>query len=77
MKQHFAAIERYRERFDNEDAAAPLPESWVGNAEECLMYLLNYMDGGGDCEQVLRSRIAIIAGRLGLDSSRICGKGRA
>lgn len=118
MKQHFAAIERYRERFDDVNTAAPLPESWVENAEECLaylitttrenlllhgdlhhenilrqgeeqwvvidpkgiigdihfdtiQYLLNYVDRGGDCEQVLRDRIAIIADRLGLDPRRI------
>lgn len=40
MKQHFAAIERYRERSCDESTAAPLPESWVENAEECLAYLL-------------------------------------
>ncbi|WP_307207364.1 aminoglycoside phosphotransferase family protein [Paenibacillus harenae] len=118
MKQHFAAIERYRERFDYANTAAPLPESWVENAEECLAYLitttsenlllhgdlhhenilrqgeeqwvvidpkgmigdihfdtiqymLNYENRGGDCEQVLRSRIAIMADRLGLDPRRI------
>ncbi|AIQ30611.1 hypothetical protein P40081_22410 [Paenibacillus sp. FSL P4-0081] len=118
MKQHFAAIERYRERFGDGETAAPLPESWVENAEECLVYLintteenfllhgdlhhdnilrqgeeqwvvidpkgiigdihfdtvqylLNYMDRGGDCEQVLRGRIAIMAERLGLDPRRI------
>ncbi|UKS25345.1 aminoglycoside phosphotransferase family protein [Paenibacillus sp. HWE-109] len=118
MKQHFAAIERYRKRFDDMSIAAPLPESWVENAEECLeylitttpenfllhgdlhhenilrqgeeqwavidpkgiigdihfdtvQYLLNYEDRGGDCEQVLRSRIAIMADRLNLDPRRI------
>ncbi|RAP75686.1 aminoglycoside phosphotransferase family protein [Paenibacillus montanisoli] len=118
MKQHFAAIERYRERFDDADLTAPLPESWVENAEECLsylisttsenlllhgdlhheniirqgeeqwavidpkgiigdihfdtiQYLLNYEDRGGDCEQVLRRRIAIMAEELGLDPRRI------
>lgn len=118
MKQHFAAIERYRERFGDGETAAPLPESWVENAEECLVYLintteenyllhgdlhhdnilrqgeeqwvvidpkgiigdvhfdtvqylLNYMDRGGDCEQVLWGRIAIMADRLGLDPRRI------
>ncbi|MEK4327878.1 aminoglycoside phosphotransferase family protein [Paenibacillus sp. FSL R7-0297] len=118
MKQYFAAIERYRERFDDGNAAAPLPESWVENAEECLVYLimtttenlllhgdlhhdnilrqgekqwvvidpkgiigdihfdtiqylLNYMDRGGDREQVLRGRIALMADRLGLDPRRI------
>jgi streptomycin 6-kinase len=118
MKQHFAAIGRYRERFDDVNIAAPLPESWVENAEECLaylitttsenlllhgdlhhenilrqgeeqwvvidpkgiigdihfdtiQYLLNYENRGGDCEQVLRGRIAIMADRLGLDPRRI------
>lgn len=118
IKQHFAAIERYRERFDAMNAAAPLPESWVENAEECLaylvsttnenfllhgdlhhdnilrhgeeqwavidpkgiigdihfdtiQYLLNYEDRDGDCEQVLRRRIAIMADSLGLDHRRI------
>ncbi|WP_308639818.1 aminoglycoside phosphotransferase family protein [Paenibacillus silvisoli] len=118
MKEHFAAIERYRERFDHPHEAAPLPESWVENAEECLaylisttgedvllhgdlhhdnilrqgenqwavidpkgvigdihfdtiQYLLNYEDRGGDCEQLLRSRIAIMTERLGLDARRI------
>ncbi|GGI46950.1 3'-kinase [Paenibacillus marchantiophytorum] len=118
MKQHFAAIERYRKRFDDMSIAAPLPESWVENAEECLeylitttpenfllhgdlhhdnilrqdeekwavidpkgiigdihfdtiQYLLNYEDRGGDCEQVLRGRIAIMADRLKLDPRRI------
>ncbi|GIP19737.1 aminoglycoside phosphotransferase family protein [Paenibacillus sp. J22TS3] len=118
IRQHFAAIERYRERFDDVNIAAPLPESWVENAEECLaylitttienhllhgdlhhdnilrqgeeqwvvidpkgligdihfdtiQYLLNYEDRGGDCEQVLRGRIAIMADRLGLDPRRI------
>lgn len=40
MKQHFAAIERYRKRFDDMNIAAPLSESWVENAEECLEYLI-------------------------------------
>lgn len=40
MRQHFAAIERYRERFENVNSAAPLPESWVENAEESLAYLI-------------------------------------
>ncbi|NQX68757.1 phosphotransferase [Paenibacillus alba] len=40
MKRHFAAIERYRKRFDDVSIAAPLPESWVENAEECLEYLI-------------------------------------
>ncbi|MBB3128571.1 streptomycin 6-kinase [Paenibacillus rhizosphaerae] len=118
MRQHFAAIERYRERFDDVNIAALLPMNWVENAEECLayliattsenvllhgdlhhenilrhgeeqwavidpkgiigdihfdtiQYLLNYEDRGGDCEQVLRGRIAIIADRLGLDPRRI------
>lgn len=118
IKQHFAAIERYRGRFDDLNISAPLPESWLENAEECLayllattsenfllhgdlhhenilrqgeeqwavidpkgiigdihfdtiQYLLNYEDRGGDCEQVLRSRIAIISDRLGLDPRRI------
>ncbi|WP_190860542.1 aminoglycoside phosphotransferase family protein [Paenibacillus arenilitoris] len=118
MRQHFAAIERYRERFNDVNIAAPLPESWVENAEECLaylitttsenlllhgdlhhenilrqgeekwavidpkgiigdihfdtiQYLLNYEDRGGDCEQVLRRRIAIMTDRLGLDPRRI------
>lgn len=118
MRQHFAAIERYRERFDDESIAAPLPKNWVAYAEECLayllsttsenlllhgdlhhenillhgedewavidpkgvvgdihfdtiQYLLNYEDRGGDCEQVLRGRITIIADRLGLDPRRI------
>ncbi|WNQ11880.1 aminoglycoside phosphotransferase family protein [Paenibacillus aurantius] len=39
MKQHFAAIERYRERFDDVNDS-PLPESWLENAEECLTYLI-------------------------------------
>ncbi|MBM7564755.1 aminoglycoside phosphotransferase family protein [Paenibacillus sacheonensis] len=118
MKQHFAAMERYRERYEGVSLDAPLPESWVENAEECLaylistteenlllhgdlhhqnilrqgeeqwsvidpkgvigdihfdtiQYLLNYEDRGGDCEVVLRRRIAIMAGRLGLDPRRI------
>ncbi|MCC3373580.1 aminoglycoside phosphotransferase family protein [Cohnella sp. REN36] len=118
IKQHFAAIERYRERFDDVNIAAPLPESWVENAEECLsyliattsenfllhgdlhhgnilshgeekwavidpkgiigdihfdtiQYLLNYEDRGGDCDQVLRNRIAMMVDRLGLDRRRI------
>ncbi|MFD2329423.1 aminoglycoside phosphotransferase family protein [Cohnella sp. GCM10020058] len=40
IKQHFAAIERYRERYDDDKRSAPLPESWVENAEECLQYLI-------------------------------------
>ncbi|MDG0791178.1 aminoglycoside phosphotransferase family protein [Cohnella ginsengisoli] len=40
MKRHFAAIERYRERISNGNAEAPLPESWMENAEECLTYLV-------------------------------------
>src|SRR5690606_37805629 len=40
IQQHFAAIKRYRERFDDVNNAAPLPESWVENAEECLEYLI-------------------------------------
>ncbi|NOU65333.1 phosphotransferase [Paenibacillus sp. LMG 31461] len=118
MKQHFAAIERYRERIKDMEIEGPLPPSWVENAEECLeyliattnenlllhgdlhhdnilrqdeekwavidpkgiigdihfdtiQYLLNYEDRGGDCEQVLRNRIAIMADRLGLDPRRI------
>ncbi|MFC3802617.1 aminoglycoside phosphotransferase family protein [Cohnella sp. GCM10012308] len=117
IKQHFAAIERYRERFDDDKRSAPLPESWVENAEECLhyliattsenvllhgdlhhgnilrhgeawaiidpkgivgdihfdtiQYLLNYEDRGGDRDQVLRNRIAIMADRLVLDPRRI------
>ena len=118
LKQHFVAIERYRERFSEVNIAAPLPASWVENAEECLaylisttsesfllhgdlhhenilrqfedqwvvidpkgiigdihfdtiQYLLNYEDRGGDCEQVLRRRIAIMADRLSLDPQRI------
>ncbi|GIO54388.1 aminoglycoside phosphotransferase family protein [Paenibacillus cineris] len=118
MREHFAAIERYRERFNDVNIAGPLPKNWVENAEECLsylisttsenlllhgdlhhenilrhgeeqwavidpkgimgdihfdtiQYLLNYEDRGGDCEQVLRSRIAIIADRLDLDPHRI------
>ena len=118
MRQHFAAIERYRERLNDVNIVAPLPESWVEKAEECLaylitttsenlllhgdlhhenilrqgeeqwavidpkgiigdthfdtiQYLLNYEDRGGDCEQVLRGRIAIMADRLGLDPRRI------
>lgn len=124
MRQHFAAIERYRERIDDLNLAAPLPESWVEYAEECLayliattsehlllhgdlhhdnilrqgeeqwavidpkgiigdihfdtiQYLLNYEDRGGDCEQVLRGRIAILADRLGLDPRRIAMWGMA
>ncbi|MEK3883331.1 aminoglycoside phosphotransferase family protein [Paenibacillus sp. PL2-23] len=118
MKQHFGAIERYRERFSDVHITGPLPESWVENAEECLAYLiattkestllhgdlhhenilrhgdeqwvvidpkglvgdihfdviqflLNYEDRGGDSEQVLRNRMAIIADRLELDPLRI------
>jgi streptomycin 6-kinase len=118
IKQHFAAIERYRERHDGVYIAAILPECWVENAAECLeylitstsenlllhgdlhhenilhqgeeqwvfidpkgiigdihfdtiQYLLNYENRGGDCEQVLRKRIAIMADRLGLDPRRI------
>ncbi|MEC0143706.1 aminoglycoside phosphotransferase family protein [Paenibacillus alginolyticus] len=118
MKQHFAAIERYRDRFNYMNVDVPLPPSWVENAEECLeyliattsenlllhgdlhhdnilrqdeekwavidpkgivgdihfdtiQYLLNYEDRGGDCELVLRDRIAIMADRLGLDPRRI------
>lgn len=118
MKEHFAAIERYRERFNDVNIAGPLPKNWVENAEECLsylitttsenlllhgdlhhenilrhgeeqwavidpkgiigdthfdtiQYLLNYEDRGGDCEQVLQGRIAIIADRLDLDPHRI------
>lgn len=118
MKQHFAAIERYRERCLQGSIASPLPENWVENAEECLayliattsenlllhgdlhhenilregeerwvvidpkgiigdihfdtiQYLLNYEDRGGDREHVLRTRIAIMADRLGLDPRRI------
>lgn len=33
MRQHFVAIERYRERFDDETIAAPLPKNWVENAD--------------------------------------------
>ncbi|QHW30931.1 phosphotransferase [Paenibacillus rhizovicinus] len=40
IKEHFAAIERYRERYSVQEAQAPLPESWVENAEECLAYLI-------------------------------------
>ncbi len=118
MKQHFVAIERYRERFKDMKDDMPLPQSWVENAEECLeyliattnenlllhgdlhhdnilrqgeekwtvidpkgiigdihfdtiQYLLNYEDRGGDCEQVLRDRIANMTDRLGLDPRRI------
>ncbi|MGO4268491.1 aminoglycoside phosphotransferase family protein [Paenibacillus sp. TAF58] len=118
MKQHFLAIERYRERFKDMKDDMPLPPSWLENAEECLeyliattnenlllhgdlhhdnilrqgeekwavidpkgiigdihfdtiQYLLNYEDRGGDCEQVLRDRIANMTDRLGLDSRRI------
>jgi streptomycin 6-kinase len=118
VKQHFVAIERYHERFDDVEIAAPLPKSWVKKAEEYLaylimttsdnlllhgdlhhenilsqgeeqwvvidpkgiigdvhfdtiQYLLNYENRGGDCDQVLRSRITIMADRLGLDSRRI------
>ncbi|WP_171681561.1 aminoglycoside phosphotransferase family protein [Paenibacillus planticolens] len=118
MKQHFAAIERYRDRFTDMNVDGPLPPSWVENAEECLeyliattsenfllhgdlhhdnilrqgeekwavidpkgivgdihfdtiQYLLNYENRGGDCELVLRDRIAIMADRLGLDPRRI------
>jgi streptomycin 6-kinase len=118
IKQHFAAIERYRERFNDVNISAPLPESWVENAEEYLayliattrenfilhgdlhhdnilrhgedqwvvidpkgiigdfhfdtiQYLLNYEDRGGDCDKVLRSRIAIMADSLALDPRRI------
>ncbi|QJD82932.1 aminoglycoside phosphotransferase family protein [Cohnella herbarum] len=118
MKKHFAAIERYREKFVHDNISSPLPENWVENAEECLayliattsenvllhgdlhhenilrqgeeqwvvidpkgiigdihfetiQYLLNYEDRGGDREHVLRTRIAIMADRLGLDPRRI------
>ncbi|OPH56977.1 hypothetical protein BC351_26575 [Paenibacillus ferrarius] len=40
MKQHFLAIERYRERFKDMKDDMPLPSSWVENAEECLEYLI-------------------------------------
>ncbi|CAH1191938.1 hypothetical protein PAECIP111891_00147 [Paenibacillus allorhizoplanae] len=40
MKQHFAAIERYRERIKDMEVDGPLPPSWVENAEECLEYLI-------------------------------------
>ncbi|MDG0813983.1 aminoglycoside phosphotransferase family protein [Cohnella rhizosphaerae] len=118
MKRHFAGIERYRERQSGGELEAPLPESWLENAEECLayliattsedvllhgdlhhenillrgesqwavidpkgvvgdihfetiQYLLNYEDRGGDRDQVLQNRIAIMADRLGLDPRRI------
>ncbi|NOU71258.1 phosphotransferase [Paenibacillus sp. LMG 31458] len=118
LKQHFAAIERYRERFNDMKVDVPLPPNWVENAEECLeyliattsenfllhgdlhhdnilrqdeekwavidpkgiigdihfdtiQYLLNYEDRGGDCEQVLRDRVANMADRLDLDPRRI------
>jgi streptomycin 6-kinase len=118
MRQHFAAIERYRQRLNDGNIAVSLPESWVDIAEECLsylvattseefllhgdlhhenilrhgekhwtvidpkgiigdihfdtiQYLLNYEERGGDCGQVLRRRIAIMADRLGLDPRRI------
>ncbi|WP_217597720.1 aminoglycoside phosphotransferase family protein [Cohnella sp. GbtcB17] len=118
MKRHFAGIERYRERQSGGESEAPLPESWLENAEECLaylisttsenvllhgdlhhenillrgesqwavidpkgvvgdihfetiQYLLNYEDRGGDREQVLHNRIAIMADRLDLDRRRI------
>ncbi|OCT13524.1 hypothetical protein A8709_18175 [Paenibacillus pectinilyticus] len=40
MKQHFMAIERYRERFKDKKDDRPLPLSWVEKAEECLEYLI-------------------------------------
>jgi streptomycin 6-kinase len=117
LKQHFAAIERYRERYNDMKIDARLPASYVEKAEEYLayliattgenlllhgdlhhdnilrqdekwavidpkgivgdihfdtiQYLLNYEDRGGECEQVLRNRIAILADQLGLDPRRI------
>lgn len=119
LRQHFAAIERYRQRCSRENhVAAPLPAGWVKKGSEYLeylistttesfllhgdlhhenillqaedqwvvidpkgvvgdihfdtiQYLLNYEDRGGDCEQVLRRRIALMADRLGLDPQRI------
>lgn len=117
MKQHFAAIERYRERCNNMNNTVQIPANYVKNAEKCLaylitttsenyllhgdlhhdnilrqgekwavidpkgligdihfdtiQYLLNYEDRGGDCDQVLRNRIAIMADQLGLDPRRI------
>ncbi|MFU1797854.1 aminoglycoside phosphotransferase family protein [Paenibacillus azoreducens] len=40
MREHFAAIERYRERFEDVNIAATLPNNWVENADECLSYLI-------------------------------------
>lgn len=118
LRQHFAAIERYRERWAEVKHAAPLPAGWVEKGEEYLeylistttetlllhgdlhhenillqaedqwvvidpkgvigdihfdtiQYLLNYEDRGGDCEQVLQRRVALMADRLGLDPQRI------
>ncbi|MZQ81197.1 phosphotransferase [Paenibacillus sp. 5J-6] len=118
MKQHFAAIERYRERCNDMNIDDRLPTSYVEKAEEYLeyliattrenlllhgdlhhdnilrqdeekwavidpkgivgdihfdtiQYLLNYEDRGGECEQVLRNRIAIMVDQLGLDPRRI------
>lgn len=118
MKQHFAAIERYRERGNGMNNDVRLPLNYVEKAEEYLayliattsenlllhgdlhhdnmlrqdeekwvvidpkgivgdihfdtiQYLLNYEDRGGEYEQVLRNRIAIMADQLGLDPRRI------
>lgn len=40
IKEHFAAIERYRERLGGAGEQGPLPDNWVENAEECLAYLI-------------------------------------
>ena len=48
------------------------PKGIIGDIHfDTIQYLLNYEDRGGDCEQVLRNRIANMADRLGLDPRRI------
>ena len=54
------------------------PKGIVGDAHfDVIQYLLNYPARGGDPSVVLRSRIALLASRLGLDPSRIAQWGVA